>query len=63
MQGSSKVSTAMQVHILAGAEKVDKKTDHTHPGPGGGGAPYIGQTGMCGLYGWVFFQSVHLSLY
>ena len=22
----------------------------------GGGTPYIGRTGMCGLYGWVYFQ-------
>ena len=23
----------------------------------GGGTPYIGHTGMCGLYGWVFFNA------
>ena len=27
-----------------------------HPLGPGGGTPYIGHTGMCGLYGWVFFN-------
>ena len=30
--------------------------------PRGGGTPYIGHTGMCGLYGWVFLGAKYVDM-